>query len=341
MLEQELSSLDLPHRDVRVLWPVLLIGCLSMFCGEVLIGSSQAWFLSGWGLLMTFPLYLAHTLFFLWIALKLKKTTLPQLYFFGVIFALYESWVTKVLWAGYVGSLGPGMGTFLGIGVAEFPFLVLFWHPVISFILPILIFEIMTGKALVGHDLILRRSWRKTIAVAVFLFLISGFIVKGNGLSLLQSLISVLGSLVLIIFFYKRSKNSDLKIFEFNKPVFLGMSVFLFLLYSISFFRFLPERTPQSSIAFFSILVVYAFAFLLIYFSKKADPAFIGLSNEHYSIGFLSVCLWMIVIFVALASIVPNFVSTTSIITYFGFMVLGAIFFAVALYHIVLTMFQK
>ncbi|MCK4432956.1 MAG: hypothetical protein KAV48_03390, partial [Methanomicrobia archaeon] len=78
---------------MRKLFPILLIGCLSMLFAEVFSGASQTWFINGWGILVTFPLYLGHVLFFLWIALKSKRTTLSQLYLFGVIFALYESWI--------------------------------------------------------------------------------------------------------------------------------------------------------------------------------------------------------------------------------------------------------
>lgn len=141
--------------------PILLIGTLSMFFAEVFSGASQTWFINGWGILVTFPLDLVHLLFFLAIAMRTKRTSLSQLYLFGVMFALYEAWITKVLWAGYMDTEGPSLGTSLGLGVAEFPVLVLFWHPIMSFIVPILVFEILTGKTLVQHSEILKRSGRK------------------------------------------------------------------------------------------------------------------------------------------------------------------------------------
>lgn len=42
---------------------------------------------------------------------------------------------------------GHSLGTFLGFGIAEFPAVVFFWHPVMSFIVPILVLEVLTGKA--------------------------------------------------------------------------------------------------------------------------------------------------------------------------------------------------
>ena len=70
-----------------------------------------------------------------------KKTSIPQLYLWGMIFALYESWVTKVLWAGYPGSEGPAIALVGGIAILEFSTLVFFWHPILAFIMPILVYE--------------------------------------------------------------------------------------------------------------------------------------------------------------------------------------------------------
>ena len=178
---------------------ILLIGSLSMLFAEVFSGASQTWFINGWAILITFPLYLGHVLFFLGIALKSKRTSLFQLYLFGVIFALYEAWITKVLWAGYMDSAGPGFGTLFGISVAEFLVLVFFWHPIMSFVLPILVFEILTKKVLYGHESILRKSTKKTTLVSLFLILISTFIANGNGFDLISSNASLIGTFLIIL----------------------------------------------------------------------------------------------------------------------------------------------
>jgi len=81
-----------------------------------------------------------HLLFFLNIALRTKRTSVGHLYLFGIFIALYESWITKVLWTGYPGSEGPLMGTVFGVASLEFSVLVFFCIP-IAFVLPILMFE--------------------------------------------------------------------------------------------------------------------------------------------------------------------------------------------------------
>ena len=123
---------------------ILLIGCLSMFFAEVFAGSSQIWLIDPWSLLVTFPLYLFHLLFFFNLATRTNRTSVPQLYLWGVMFALYEAWITKVLWSGYPGSDGPIFGLVGGIAILEFIVLVFFWHPILAFVLPILVFELLT-----------------------------------------------------------------------------------------------------------------------------------------------------------------------------------------------------
>ncbi|WP_135644142.1 hypothetical protein [Methanococcoides vulcani] len=234
--------------------PILLIGTLSMLFAEVFSGASQTWFISGWGILVTFPLYLAHLLFFLGIALKTERTSLSQLYLFGVLFALYESWITKVLWAGYFDSEGPSMGTFLGLGIGEFPILVFFWHPIMSFIVPTLVFEILTGKVLTGHEFILERTRRKTSMIVFFLILISTFIANGNQFDLVSANISLIGTLSIIAVLYKFTKDSDLSYLELGKRSFKLLGSYLILLYIVTFLYLLPERITTTILPYISIL---------------------------------------------------------------------------------------
>lgn len=112
------------HRTKLIMF--LLVGTLSVFFTEVFAGSSPLWFTDLWGILMVFQLYFMHLIFFLNIAYRTKRTSLVHLYLFGVLIGLYESWITKVLWAGYPGAEAPVMGILLGIAILEFSVLVFF-----------------------------------------------------------------------------------------------------------------------------------------------------------------------------------------------------------------------
>src|SRR4030042_4458730 len=117
---------------------LLLLGVLSMFFAEVFSGASTLWFLNPWGVLVTIPLHLGPPAFLFNVAVRWSRTSLRHLYFLGMMFGLYEALITKVLWHGYPDSSGPQFGTLLGGAWGEFITLVLFWHPFMSFILPVL-----------------------------------------------------------------------------------------------------------------------------------------------------------------------------------------------------------
>jgi len=95
---------------------ILLAGTLTMFFAEVCSGASVMWFVTGWAWLLTFWLYLSHFVLLINLALRFKRTSLTSLYLWGVLFGLYESWITKVAWAGYIGGQ-PILGTVLGFAV--------------------------------------------------------------------------------------------------------------------------------------------------------------------------------------------------------------------------------
>jgi hypothetical protein len=76
---------------------IILFGILCMVFGEVFSGASPLWFLRAWDWFVTFPLYWAQALLLINLALRYERTSITQLYLWGIIFGLYESWITKVI----------------------------------------------------------------------------------------------------------------------------------------------------------------------------------------------------------------------------------------------------
>jgi hypothetical protein len=50
------------------------------------------------GIIGVFPLYTLHTLVLGWVIFQRKRVTLNSMFLAGMIFGLYESCITKVLW---------------------------------------------------------------------------------------------------------------------------------------------------------------------------------------------------------------------------------------------------
>ena len=154
---------------MKKLWSILLLGALSMLFAEVFSGASRLWFVDPWGLLLTYPLYLGHAIFLLNVAFLWKKTSPRQLDLFGMLFGLYEALITKVLWFGYPASTGPTVGYFFGVTWGEFLTLVLFYHPIMSFVVPIFVYEGTSGDVLPGHERFLQKNWKTLLLVMILI----------------------------------------------------------------------------------------------------------------------------------------------------------------------------
>lgn len=117
---------------------LLWVALLAFGLPEVFAGSGANWIIRLDFYLLGIPLYALHFLLLVQLAIKTRRTSWPALYLFGVIFGLYESWITKVIWSGYPGSDGFASGGFgQWFGIHETIGLVFFYHPVVSFLLPL------------------------------------------------------------------------------------------------------------------------------------------------------------------------------------------------------------
>jgi hypothetical protein len=134
-----------------------------------------------------------------------------QLYLWGILFGLYESWVTKVLWAGYF-TEPPLLGKVFGFAVAENIVLLMFWHPIMAFVLPILVFQILAQASSTSnegmettfptHTSFLQRSRRNSVFYLYAFIIGSLFMIISSEYDFIVAGITALGSLVLILIPY-------------------------------------------------------------------------------------------------------------------------------------------
>jgi len=274
------------YKTSSSIFPIFLIGTLSMFFAEVFSGASVLWFIDIWGIFVTFPLYWGHTLFFFNVALRCRKLDFTSLYLLGVLFGLYESWITKVIWAGYFGQ-SPGWGTVAGFAIAELLVIVFFWHPIMSFIVPIFVFEVLSlsansdvpvdDKILLEHATFLVRSKRNWLIALLITLMGAVFLSVNAGFNLIAAELTVLGSIAIIFVFYflsKRKLGSRFSIYslQLGKKGFVTVIVYLILLYAITFPLLLPERIPALSTMLLTI-VFYIVIILLFYIHKPASDS--------------------------------------------------------------------
>ncbi|HTY89840.1 MAG TPA: hypothetical protein VMC84_01560 [Methanocella sp.] len=307
---------------------ILLAGALSMFFAEVCSGSSVLWFLTPWAWIVTFWLYLAHTVFFINLALYFRRTSLTALYLWGVLFGLYESWITKVAWAGYAGQ-APGIGTFLGFAIPEFPIITFFWHPVFSFILPMLAFQALSGRVLPGHLQVLIKSRRNWILSALVVILGSAILAFNSKSNLVATVVTALGSFALIGALYliaskRYGKQFSIESLRLGKAGMTLLLIYLAALYILTFIFILPERTAPP-LTILLTLGVYAAIILLLYL-KKPDAVEHSVMPDGKSIfgpGELTILAVTFTIMGALFCLVPTADHILTPVLYFGLVLLS------------------
>lgn len=255
--------------DKRSFGTILLLGLFSMLYGEVFAGASLLWFFDAWSLLVTFPLYWSHVVFFWSLANRLKRVSLRSLYLFGIIFGLYESWITKVVWSGFMGQ-EPILGTLFGFAIVESLLILLFWHPIMSFILPLVSVEILYTSIRgevdeYSHLIIKNKSTTRLLKIIIFASSVAlALNSKGN---LLISLSAFGGTLLLIYLVFRIQRRNPEKLSL--KTAVLGTKSFVFVLiyilglYTFFFFVLLPERIPPITTILATILL-YIIIFGLI-----------------------------------------------------------------------------
>lgn len=266
----------------RLIWARLLLGLIVLICTEVFSGASLATGLwHPWTWLVTFWLYFCHFFFFTTLAVWTGRTSFWSLYLWGVLFGLYESWITKVIWHGYSGDGNMVLGRLGPYGFGEFSMVVLF-HPVMAFLLPLAVACVLSPPLrrwfpdlawFTGH----RRGAR---ALRIYLVPAFGTIVamnSGGPINLVLNLV-VAGILLLVLLHLARPALRTAEgpsLVEFGRRGFAGLCLYLTLLYGVMYALLRPEALPSIPIQA-ATFVFYALALIGLRLQPRQPPAPVG-----------------------------------------------------------------
>lgn len=324
----------------------LLIGCLSMLYAELFSGASRLWFLDPWSLLVTFPLYTIHILFFVNLALRTHKTSVIHLYLWGVLFGMYESWITQVLWVGY-NAEGPIFGTLAGIGVGEFLALVFFWHPVLAFILPILVFESLAfsssnliSRIIPSHiPFLMKTAFNKKILFSLYVIGSMGMALNYQG-NIFLALAVLSGTyIILYVLYWIADKTSSFSVYSLQVGNFkmVIMTIYLIGLYSIMFviLGVFGGRIPGYTPVITTIILYFICAWIIIS-SKPSEEsveipsAFALIPASFFGIlAIFNICA--VTVFCIVYMVIPSLLEVLFILVYLIICVLGVFMFYRAL----------
>ena len=260
----------LPKKHRWLFW--LILAAFSTFFAEVFSGSDMFPFFSAWGLLVVVPLYGLHTILLAHLVYRGDKPRFPSLIFAGMIFGLYEAYLTKVLWA-------PPWGD--PIIIAEFApvetlVLVFWWHCWFSFIIPLLVAEkLFTGSTSLGESMPGKvgdflNSWGGLAAVMAFGGVFQSINSPSAGHSLLSgiSTTAVLVGLTLLWKKVTRGQRYHMKELLPDASEFKWSLIPVGIMYLVMGILIRPEVAP-GPIGHLVIWILYGISFLLFFRSQK------------------------------------------------------------------------
>jgi hypothetical protein len=312
---------------MKKLWSVLLLGALSMLFAEVFSGASTLWFLDPWGLLLAYPLYLGHAIFFLNVAFLWKKTSPRQLYFFGMLFGLYEALITKVLWFGYPASTGPMVGYFFGVALGEFLTLVLFYHPIMSFVVPIFVYELLSGDVLPGHERFVQKNRKTLLLVMILVVMGASFQSNGAKYDLVRSVGSMGGSILIVVLLHVLSKGKNLQSLILGKKELAIVLIYLCALYGVTTAFIFPERLPKMVLPYVLIFIWYLVALGLLWADRFA-PTSVSLNRTVFSQKELGIFALLVVGATVVCSLVSQVSYGVLLVMFISLMGAGVILFS-------------
>lgn len=227
-------------------------GILSTFYAEVVSGSMVNPLSNLFGILLTTPLYILHFSILSFIAFKYKKTSWLSLYLLGVLFGLYEAYITKVLWS----PTWDAMINVGGISIFETILLIGFWHPIMAFLIPFKITD----------TIFISKDGSNDFSRLLLLHIFAAFFAAGNSSSLTEVLsgsMPIFIALTILIFLIKVSwRPFDYK--EVPKALKRVMIVLITLLYVGTFFLIRFEELPHiiSQVPIWILYFFFAFLFI-------------------------------------------------------------------------------
>jgi hypothetical protein len=255
-------------RNTGVLAARLLIGLIVLICAEVFSGASlQMGIWNPFVWIMTYWLYFAHFFFFTTLAVRTGRTSFWSLYLWGVLYGLYESWITKVIWYGYGGDGKLVLGHIGPYGLAELSMAFIF-HPVMSFLLPLAVACLLCPPL---RRLFPELAWftgRSRAARLVQAYLVVSLapivgINCGGPVNLALNVALIIGLLWCLSRLARTAlaDSSGRSIVVFGRWGFVGLCVYLTLLYGLTYFKLRPEGLPSVRVQLLT-LVIYAMVIL-------------------------------------------------------------------------------
>jgi len=320
------------------------LATLSMVIPEVITMNDPIPWIHPMGYILGYPVYGLHILVLGGLMYRYGRVGVVRIMAYGGLFGLYEGYLIKQLW-------NPNWGTELtaqvgGVRVVQTLMLVFFVHPVLAFLVPLLIAELfLTRPGAVRRALPFQRSrigvFATVICLAVWLGLIIGsnLSARGGRAAFAAPVISIavvgtLGVIWLWVFNVNRFDIGVLMPRGAGLWVLAGLLLLEYLVYS-GYVR--PEAMPTEWTPHLIVLGIYAFFIVLILLwrspSTETDPPEQDVADVSVAPWWLAVvgaCVFLLVAFVHAPARQPG--GAVAAISFVGGAILNLSFLVVCLF---------
>lgn len=273
-----MQDMPVDRRTKIVFW--ILLGLSSTYFAEVTVGNELFPFFTPFTLLIAVPLYTLHILVLSAYVVRDREVNLRALFFAGMLFGLYEAYITKVIWDPYW-SFGPDFRAF-GIAVPQTTLLILWYHNFFAFIIPLIACEIMctnSSKILDSMPKRIRRMFNRqrlmktAIAVGLVFGLVESTVLK-SPLVALASILSGGAVIALVMRYLREAKGSNRFTLDEllpDKRASRKLLIALIAFYALMTPLLLPENIPGlwPQVTVWTLYVV-AFVFLFFTIGRRA-----------------------------------------------------------------------
>lgn len=332
------SEISIPKKHQWLFW--IILAAFSTFFAEVFSGSYMFPFFTAWGLLVVVPLYGLHIILLANLVYRAPKPLFASLVFAGMLFGLYEAYLTKVLWA-------PPWGEAViigGVAPIETLVLVFWWHAWFSFIIPLLVAEKLLTESTelslsfpvkIGKFL---NSWWGLALVMVFGGLFQSINSPSVGESLLSG-ISTTALLVALVLIWKRVTKDKIYTMEEllpNGKQFKWLLVPTGIMYLTMSILIRPDAFP-GLIGHLVIWILYGVCFYLL--SRSQQIVDIGPESEASSLATWQNKRWLLLAAVfPLATTAGELIFTSianplALIFWFAGIIFGVVMFIKAVHQ--------
>ncbi|UZN23683.1 hypothetical protein GM182_07490 [bacterium 3DAC] len=312
-------------------WFMLTI--LSIFFAEVISASTPYAFLKFSDFITLSLIYGLHILVLGGIVYAYGEPSFKTLYPAGVLFGLYEAYITKVLFhPWWHAALNIG-----GISVFEVLTIAMFWHPLMSFMVPLQVAQMFTKD----RKVFLRFVFEHPLVFAVFCGVIEAMGTQNIGVSVVSLLSGFLVVFVVlgVWIFVLHGDRYDMKALMPQGKEISVLAIMLLLLYIVLGFLWRPEALSGIYAQMF-VWCLYIFFGWLLYRnirqyedldnSVQVYTRVLLLKVMIFGLGVMATALLTDVI----AAYFPSVVFALRLVVWLGMAVLSLLFVGCALVYI-------